>query len=707
MAKRTRDPSPPPAAPRPFVPPLVRLLTALTTASVYGGLLMPLVFSSSLTVYPFVFLKVLVFQAWMGLTIPAFLVLAFLEPRFRPRRSWVTVALLAHVAALGLSVALADDRMRAFWGNQERMSGFFTLLHFVAWYLVAGSVLRSWTQWRRLLLWQVALGFVMAVVALITLPFPDFLGLRSDIRISGLLGNAIFSATYHVFILFFLALLWTGRKPGAKSWPFALAAAASLGAIVGSGSRGPLLGLVAGALLTAVVWAAATRRFRALGAVAFALALAIGIYALIALVLVPLPALKSFWEKSSSLHHLFIVEYDPRRRRLWAIAWEGFLARPWTGWGLGNFESLFDVFYRPIGLCDGPLETIQDSSHSLFFDHLGQTGLPGFLSFLALWGAAGLALVRAQQRGRLPVAAAAVLLGLVAAYLVQGLFVFDSPALLSLTYLLLALAAATEQDDFAAAALPNAQPPAQKRPGGAGLRWALPALLGLQALAVLLVYRTSYQPGLASNVMRAAHEAYRRGSCANMLALSQQAFATPTPYLDDQLYTLARDSGSLALKGNLERCTHWRELLAQEKTVAAAILEDHPRHARQRSVHANFLVTLGRAARDSGARDRGRAPLRPAAAGEPQPADVPVRPRPLAAGPGPHPRGAGGVRAGALARGDHRRIALAARRLQVDHAQAGAARSGADGPRHDRRVRLQPALRQGGAAARAGLLGAG
>lgn len=570
------------------VPAAVRVLRALTWAGVYGGLLMPLAFSAELVVYPFVFLKLLYLQALIGLTFPAWAALAWLDPRFRPRRSWVALALLAHLAALALSVAFAADRSRAFWGNQERMNGLFSLLHYAAWFLMTASSLRGWPAWRRLLRFQAALGVAMAAVALLQLPFPLLLGLPSDVRVAGLLGNPIYSASYHLFCIFLLAFL-RAQEPSPRLRALWLAAALpSLAAMWAAGSRGPLLALAVGATAAALAWGAVTGRRRALALSLGALAASVAGYVLVARALVPLPALRGFWQRVPSLLHVFTLDFDPTRRRLWGIAVDGFRERPWTGWGLANFEAVFDVFYPPIALCEGPEGTLQDSAHSVFFDHLAASGAPGLLTFLVLWGAVFAALAGALRRGALAPAPGAALAGLAAGYLAQGLFVFDSPGLTLMSTLLLGLAAAAATGDL--------QAPAGPPPVEAPLRpTVLAAFAVAEALACALVWRTTVQPALASRLNKATHQAFRRGSCDEMLTAAQGAFAVPTPYLDDQLYTLSRDLGSLAARGQLNRCTQWRPLVAHTRRVAERLLADHPSHAHQRSAWAGLLLAAGRA----------------------------------------------------------------------------------------------------------------
>src|SRR5664279_4577699 len=68
--------------------PFDHALRAIALAGIYGALLAIVVVVQDATAYPFVFLKTMVLQAIISLTVPAFLLLVWRQPTFRPRRSW-------------------------------------------------------------------------------------------------------------------------------------------------------------------------------------------------------------------------------------------------------------------------------------------------------------------------------------------------------------------------------------------------------------------------------------------------------------------------------------------------------------------------------------------------------------------------------------------------------------------------------------------
>jgi hypothetical protein len=141
----------------------LKWLKFMTYVGIYGGLLMPMVFLP-IVIFPFVFSKLIVFQVLIELTFPAYLILAWAEPKYRPRWTPLYLAIAAYFLAIGLSVIFAADPARAWWGNQERMNGLFTVLHFFFWLTMASSLLTTWQQWRKLLVYQVVISGIMATV---------------------------------------------------------------------------------------------------------------------------------------------------------------------------------------------------------------------------------------------------------------------------------------------------------------------------------------------------------------------------------------------------------------------------------------------------------------------------------------------------------------------------------------------------------------
>ena len=52
------------------------------------------------------------------------------------------------------------------------------------------------------------------------------------------------------------------------------------------------------------------------------------------------------------------------RLMAWQSAWQGIKERPFQGWGLGNYEIVFNKYYNPKFLKYGFTETVWDKPHN-------------------------------------------------------------------------------------------------------------------------------------------------------------------------------------------------------------------------------------------------------------------------------------------------------------------------------------------------------
>jgi O-antigen ligase/tetratricopeptide (TPR) repeat protein len=557
-----------------------RALRYIALAGIYGALL-AIAVAAEVTVYPYVFLKTILLNAIVSVTFPAFLVLAWRQPAWRPRRAWLSMALVAYVVALSLSCALAFHRHRAFWGSQDRMVGLFSLLFFSVWYVMATSLLRSWRDWRRLLHWQLVLGVLVAAFAAIE-------AIRSHgERVWGALGNPIYTGTYQVFLIGFATLLWVRTRSVALRALYGLTVILSLFVLLRTASRGPLLGLACGVMVVVLAWTLAGRRwwylFGLVGSAAFA---AIGYTALM--------QFESSWPQRLGVGHLFWKNTYELRPIIWKSAWAAFRARPIVGWGLDSYEAAWGAHFVPSSICAGGSDFWADTAHSLLFEHLSTTGALGTLTFAALWIVLVLGLWRAFRRGWIDVPAGTVLVSLSVAYLVQGQFISNSPSAHMMCFFLLALSAAAGFPEFSVkdAALPK---PLVAR--SVGFRWG--TLLTVFATGgVLLAWHTSVLPGLASHASLQSEAAFRHGGCKAMLKEARYAASIPTPWAQDQLEILSQTLRDMAQYHALGACPEWRQLYELTRREAEAVYSGHPERFRFRGIVAALTRILGLESKD-------------------------------------------------------------------------------------------------------------
>jgi O-antigen ligase len=365
--------------------------------------------------FPFITGKAFFFRVMVEIAVAAWLVLAFVDRRYRPRFSWLGVLVLAFVAWMFLADALAVNVTKAFWSNFERMEGWVLLAHLAAFFGAASAVLGAERKWRAWFLTSLAVSLYVCAYALLQLSGALAIHQGAS-RIDASLGNSAYLAIYLLFNVFIAG--WLALSEARLGWKWSLIALAALEAVLifFTGTRGAILGLV-GALALAALLTALTGSRRARG---YALA---GLAAIVVLAgAFYLARDSSFVARNYALERVASISLadGETRFRIWHIAWQGFLERPIVGWGQEGFNYVFNEHYDPALYGQEPWF---DRAHNAFIDWLMAGGAPAFLLFLALFGTTVVLLWRRSELSR---AERIALTAALAGYAVHNLFVFDN-----------------------------------------------------------------------------------------------------------------------------------------------------------------------------------------------------------------------------------------------------------------------------------------
>lgn len=384
---------------------------------------LPLYVASDLF-YPFITGKNFAFRIFVEIALGAYIVLAVMDRRYRPRFSWLFVLFAVFVGWMALANVLGVLPAKAFWSNFERMDGWVTLVHIFVLFIVASAVLSVEKLWRRWWLCFISVAAVVCGYGLIQLSGGAEIH-QGGTRLTALFGNAIYLAVYLMFSFFMAGWLALRSKGWVRN---ALIAFLPLSALVlfFTGSRGPLIGLAGGVTLAAALWLFLSRNEWKGGNASLGLKLAAG--SLVALVLAAgslflvrdTEFVKSdpFLSRAASV---FSLEKELKvRSTVWGLALEGVKEDPLTGWGQEGFNQIFNKYYVP-SLYEQ--ESWFDRAHNMYIDWLVAGGIPALVLFVALLIAAMLALLRTKDMTR---AERVLLISALTAYAVQALVVFDS-----------------------------------------------------------------------------------------------------------------------------------------------------------------------------------------------------------------------------------------------------------------------------------------
>lgn len=369
------------------------------------------------------------------------------------------------------------------------------------------------------------------------------------VRPPGTIGHADYFASWLLIVVFFaLALSRVEKNNFLKVVSVGTASLSSL-AILLSGTRAAMLGLICG-----VVILLALQRFRMKRQIA---AFICGLVVLTGgLVASPAGA-----KLRARLHWAIEDARGGSRVFLWRDSARMAALRPWTGFGPETFTTVFPR-YASIDLVRAYPDFYQESPHNIFLDSLISRGLPGLATlaaFIVLAVLAGRRALRMRDR------AAGPLLAGLAAFVIAQQFSVMVVATAFYFYLLIAI--------LAVLAMPAAPP--MQRKYGAGLFIPIPALALLFVAFGLRITVSDHalaaaEACLDSGAVDAAAAAYRtalhwqpNGSGSDLAysrAMARLASRSPVFAVRLRAWQQAMEAGTRATATAEDRQNAWYNL---------------------------------------------------------------------------------------------------------------------------------------------------
>lgn len=406
--------------------------------------IIPFIVSASMF-FPYITGKNFTFRIIVEIIFAAWLVLAFLDAKYRPRFSWVLTSLTLFVLIVGVADFFGSNPFKSFWSNFERMEGYLAILHLYAYFLVLSTVLTTEKLWRSF--WYTTLGASVVVAITGLAPVFDAASINAIPRLEARFGNPIYLAVYSLFHIF-IALILMARWRGVRWHQMLLGAVAVLHIVtmVLTMTRGTVLGFLGGAILTAFLIALFEREQKVLRWISG------GALLLLLIVIGAGVAVKDTeWAKTTPVVSRFTqISLSggtvSARFMNWGMAWQGVKERPLLGWGQDNYEYVFSKYYDPNMFREEPWF---DRTHNLVFDWLIAAGFLGLITYAAiivslllhLWvidpherhwswksftSFSAVKTLIAKRDTTFSATERALWTGLIAAYVFHNLFVFDN-----------------------------------------------------------------------------------------------------------------------------------------------------------------------------------------------------------------------------------------------------------------------------------------
>ncbi len=393
---------------------------------VFGGVFLipfiPLFISNSLF-FPFITGKNFAFRILVEVVFAAWIVLALYEPQYRPKFSWILGSFTALLAVMFFANLYGEYPLQSFWSNFERMEGYITLVHTFLYLVVLGSVFTTQKIWDRYFNTIIGVAVILSLYAFAQLSGEIVIN-QGGWRLDGTLGNSAYMAIYMLFLIFITFFMFLRATGMGMRYVYGFLTALFVFLLIQTATRGTFLGLIGGSLVMGIYMALFAKGYPQLRKAA-----GIGILVIVAIIAIFFTFKESaFVQGNPYLQRIASISLKEAANRfnIWGMALEGVKERPILGWGQGNYNYVFNQYYKP-ELHGG--EAWFDRVHNIVMDWLIAGGIVGTIAYFAiLFSAVYYLFIRPLIKNdeSFTVVERGLLLGLLAGYTIHNLFVFDN-----------------------------------------------------------------------------------------------------------------------------------------------------------------------------------------------------------------------------------------------------------------------------------------
>lgn len=498
---------------------------------IYTTFFIPLVVMPSSFIFPFVVPKIILFRSVVALMISLYAILLAINwQEYKIRFTPLNLGLILFILSFGISTFTGVDWYHSFWDNHERMLGLFTIIHYLAYYFICGTIFKSKEEWKKALKIFLLAGSVVMILGVCQVINPNFLMNQGNNRVAGTLGNSIYMSGYGLFLLFSALLLWVEEnKKSSWAWIEIVVGLLGILGVFFGGSRGALLGLVAGIVVVmlgyVVLLRGQTKLRKNISLVFFSFFILLaGLFLLRNTVLVQkIPVFGRVFSTSLSE-----ITSGPRIIA-WKIAIESWKEKPFFGWGPNNYFYAFNKYYNPQSLNYGFGETWFDNAHNIVLNTLTVQGLYGILSYLSIFVLAVIGLYKAYKRQKISIHLLVIGSSFLVAHLVQNITVFENPT--SYLYFFFFLAMINSLVNM----------PEGKENINTNKTVGNGILLTSLSFSILFIFIFNIQPARANMVtLKALKEIVNRPS--GSLVSMKTALSFNSPHIDDIRADIARSA---------------------------------------------------------------------------------------------------------------------------------------------------------------------
>lgn len=395
------------------------ILKNLLIGGIFATLLVPFIVANGLF-FPFITGKAYFFNVLVEILFAIWIILAFADPKYRPKKSCVLWSLGAFMLVMLVANIQGTNPTTSFWSNYERMEGYVTLVHLFAYFLIISSVFTTQKIWDTFFKSLVGVSVIHALYS-----FAQVAGLTKNAllteRADGTFGNPIYLAGYLLLASFITVYLLFKNKSNYGFYLYPIVLILQVISIFLTATRGSLLAWIGGIFLAFLIYAFLEPSKKYLRISVLSILLAIVLFGSLIFGLKD----SAFVQNSLTLRRLSEISVSTGSVKArfvnWGIAWEAVKEKPLLGYGQGGYEYIFDQNYNP-EIWDQ--EKFFDRVHNIIFDWLVAGGFLGLISYLSILFVIGYYLWKKDSV--FSNEEKAVLTAMVLGYFVHVFFVFDN-----------------------------------------------------------------------------------------------------------------------------------------------------------------------------------------------------------------------------------------------------------------------------------------
>jgi len=383
--------------------------------------------------YPFTLPRTAVFCIFVEVMVVLFVYLVLKRKEFRPKITLLTVSIGVFIIWLFIASIFGVNFNMSFWGSFQRSDGIFRLLHYFVFFIIISSIFKEKKDWLKIFNFVSLVGFLISIYA-IGQRFGSSLVYESGVdRATGTIGNAGFLATFILFIIFINGILFLNKfkpkinlenQPNFYSLVFYIFnIIINIIVLMLANTRGAILAFGFGLMILLLYFAfrAPNIKIRKIS---------IGVIVLLVFVTIFIFIFRdtNFIKQNDVLRRLSNLYDTTAKQRLfaWKLSWQGFLERPFLGFGYGNYSYVYNKHFTEEYLKIVPSGSNWfDRAHNIILEILTNAGIVGVLFYLLILISVFLVIRRLKVNGIISNFEALFLDLLFIVYFLQNLFIFD------------------------------------------------------------------------------------------------------------------------------------------------------------------------------------------------------------------------------------------------------------------------------------------